>query len=52
VDRVARRCSTAAQERFSWSRIVDATEMVYRDALGITGEPTVNETRQAMTTSG
>jgi glycosyltransferase involved in cell wall biosynthesis len=39
VDRVARRCKTAAQERFSWSRIVEATEAVYRDALGITDEP-------------
>lgn len=39
VDRVARRCRTVAQERFSWSHIVEATEAVYRDALGIRGEP-------------
>ncbi len=34
VDRVARRCRTLAQERFSWPRIVEATEAVYLDALG------------------
>jgi glycosyltransferase involved in cell wall biosynthesis len=33
VDRIARRCHTLAQERFSWPRIVEATEAVYLDAL-------------------
>ncbi|MBD3160798.1 MAG: glycosyltransferase [Candidatus Eisenbacteria bacterium] len=35
VDRIARRCRSLAQERFSWPRIVEATEAVYLDALGV-----------------
>ena len=35
VDRIARRCRALAQERFSWPRIVEATEAVYLDALGV-----------------
>jgi len=34
VDRIARRCHSLAQERFSWPRIVEATEAVYLSALG------------------
>jgi glycosyltransferase involved in cell wall biosynthesis len=34
VDRVARGCRAYARERFSWSKVVDATEAVYRDAVG------------------
>jgi len=33
VERIARRCGAYARERFSWSKIVEATEAVYRDAL-------------------
>ena len=36
VDRVARRGHDLAQERFSWPRIVEATEAVYLDALSDT----------------
>ena len=34
VDRVARRGRDLAQDRFSWPKIVEATEAVYLDALG------------------
>lgn len=33
VDRIAKRCGAHARERFSWSKIVEATEGVYRSAL-------------------
>ncbi len=33
VDRIARRCKAHARDRFSWSRIVEATEAVYREML-------------------
>jgi len=33
VERVARGCKTYARDRFSWSRVVEATEAVYRDVL-------------------
>jgi glycosyltransferase involved in cell wall biosynthesis len=33
VDRMARGCRSYARERFSWSKVVDATEAVYRDVL-------------------
>lgn len=33
VDQIARKCEAHGRERFSWSRIVDATEEVYREVL-------------------
>ncbi len=33
VEEIAKRCTLQGRERFSWSRIVDATEEVYREVL-------------------
>ena len=46
VEQVARRCGAHARERFSWSKIVEATEAVYRNALYGIGERPVGAGRK------
>ncbi len=49
VEKIARGCRAYARERFSWSKVVEATEAVYRDVCGAAenregvGEETVAE---------
>jgi glycosyltransferase involved in cell wall biosynthesis len=49
VERIARRCGAHARERFSWTKIVEATEAVYLDALRGRRRPALGDDREPLT---